>query len=282
MSTLPRNGVNGDIQTPIPTDGVLTLTETPGALLTEASTTGRAHSLTRLTDSLPSTRRFYRREKTRSISSASSTASSAISATSTNIASPSRSSDELNSAIPLSITIRNVDGPPTGTYLDGWPPVNIQPPLDIDIGFVEICVFFPAWLQIQELLIRLMRNAVTQKMLAKLVLSAVGNLDKKNLKKCYDKITRRISLCGKAHFNVDSWDISTARAAGRTEDMTANLWTNPSDMEWAHAKFSEVYSPVSEESWPTGMNRGGLLTQCIEWARDHQDEFPTLDTSNFG
>lgn len=52
MSTLPRNGVNGDvcnslialsqrvltsrsqIQTPIPTDGVLTLTETPGALLT--------------------------------------------------------------------------------------------------------------------------------------------------------------------------------------------------------------------------------------------------------
>ncbi|KAK4505950.1 hypothetical protein PRZ48_003915 [Zasmidium cellare] len=166
--------------------------------------------------------------------------------------------------MPLYATMRNLED----FYSAARPPANVQPPLNVDLGLVEICTFMPDWLLVPELLVRLMRNGADASMLAKIELSAINKLTQPNLNKRRGSHDARMEKHGKACFGVPEnqvWNNAYAQAAGPENDLTANSWTNPTSEAWGSWKLESIYSIVPKENWPKGKDRL-LFTQCLEYA----------------
>lgn len=175
----------------------------------------------------------------------------------------------------------------------GRPPVNVQWPLDIDIGIIEICTFCPDWLLVPEMIARAVRNGWSRQTLAKAILHAENRLTRGNFQTAYGRVQKQISIgCklvegtslasiagGGARFNSDDF----RNSHGLQHDLTANSWrlrgtytsAHPVE-EMGHMRLSTMLSSVV--NWPTGADRL-LLTQCMEYARDHPEE--NLDTRHW-
>lgn len=175
----------------------------------------------------------------------------------------------------------------------GRPPVNVQWPLDIDIGVIEICTFCPDWLLVPEMIARAVRNGWSRQTLAKAILHAENRSTRGNFQTVYGRVQKQISIgcklvegisiasvaSGGARFNSD--DFRNLR--GLQHDLTANSWrlrgtytsADPVE-EMGHMRLSTMLSSVV--NWPTGADRL-LLTQCMEYARDHPEE--NLDTRHW-
>lgn len=175
----------------------------------------------------------------------------------------------------------------------GRPPVNVQWPLDIDIGVIEICTFCPDWLLVPEMIARAVRNGWSRQTLAKAILHAEKRLTRGNFQTVYGRVQKQISIgCklvegislasvagGGARFNSDDF----RNQHGLQHDLTANSWrlrgtytsADPVE-EMGHMRLSTMLSSVV--NWPTGADRL-LLTQCMEYARDHPEE--NLDTRHW-
>lgn len=175
----------------------------------------------------------------------------------------------------------------------GRPRVNVQWPLDIDIGVIEICTFCPDWLLVPEMIARAVRNGWSRQTLAKAILHAENRLTRGNFQTVYGRVQKQISIgcklvegislasvaSGGARFNSD--DFRNLR--GLQHDLTANSWrlrgtytSADSVEEMGHMRLSTMLSSVV--NWPTGADRL-LLTQCMEYARDHPEE--NLDTRHW-
>lgn len=175
----------------------------------------------------------------------------------------------------------SITGSPFAAFQKDRPPFNVQPPLGVDIGLREICVFLPDWLHIVEVIIRLLRNGASRAALAKMQLLPTGELDVVNFTRCKNKIQQQFGESGKLHYAVNKWDITHARDEGAENDLTANKWATHrkgGPVVFEHIKLSDIYSPIPAASFPAGNDRL-LLTQCLEFARDNPRL--DLDTSHF-
>lgn len=171
-------------------------------------------------------------------------------------------------AMPPAYTMVQTPGPDFGKHKCVRPPANVQPPLNIELGMVEICTFMPDWLMIPEVIIRMMRNGANASILAKIELKAIDQLTSANLAKRCDITNKQMSIYGKAFFRVregQEWDITYARNFGPQNDLTANTWRNPTDQPYGAWKLEEIFGKVPRENWPKGFDRG-LFTQCLEYA----------------
>lgn len=167
-----------------------------------------------------------------------------------------------------------------GSDIRNRPPANVQPPINMELGLVEICTFMPDWLLVPELLVRLMRNGADATMLAKIELNAVNQLTSANLNRRRHSIAERMGKHGKARFGIPGdqvWNLAYAQNAGLENDLTVNSWTNPTGEAWGSWKLVSMYSQVPRDNWPKGEDRM-LFTQCMEFAA----AFPAkdLDTSH--
>lgn len=171
-------------------------------------------------------------------------------------------------AMPPAYTMVRTPGPDYGKHKVVRPPANVQPPLNIELGMVEICTFMPDWLMIPEVMSRMMQNRADASILGKIELKAINQLTAVNLAKRCDILNKQMSIYGKALFRVpqgQEWDIAYAQSAGPQNDLTANTWRNPTDQPFGAWKLDEIFSKVPRENWPKGDDLG-LFTQCLEYA----------------
>ncbi|GAB1732909.1 hypothetical protein NU195Hw_g3033t1 [Hortaea werneckii] len=175
------------------------------------------------------------------------------------------------------------------------PPVNVQPPLNIDLTVFEIMTFNPMWLHIPKFTERTVRNGYKRRDLTKMHLLSQNLLTKDNMKRDESKIQKTISfnglmLTGRATTgsNSDKWDSAKfARDNGPQDDLTANSWQlrckydngTKKAMSFGHWPLDRIYNRVQPQFWPTGEDRG-LYTQCLEFAAQHPHL--QLDTSHIG
>ncbi|KAI6829327.1 hypothetical protein KC332_g7371 [Hortaea werneckii] len=175
------------------------------------------------------------------------------------------------------------------------PPVNVQPPLNIDLTVFEIMTFNPMWLHIPKFTERTVRNGYKRRDLTKMHLLSQNLLTKDNMKRDESKIQKTISfnglmLTGRATTgsNSDKWDSAKfARDNGPQDDLTANSWQlrceydngTKKAMHFGHWPLAQIYNRVNPQNWPTGEDRG-LYTQCLEFAAQHPHL--QLDTSHIG
>lgn len=181
--------------------------------------------------------------------------------------------------LPLYATKRNSNSE-YGAYKADRPPANVAPPLNIDLGLMEICTFLPDWLIIPEVLIRVMRNGADARLLAKIELYAIGQLDILTFDRRRNSLVKQMSNQGKPRFGVPVdwvWSIEYAREAGPENDLTANGWRNPTNQPWGAWKLNDIASHVPRENWPKGEDRL-LFTQCLEFAALFPEK--DLDTSH--
>lgn len=175
-----------------------------------------------------------------------------------------------------------------GDLLKGFAPPEVQPPLNIEIGIIEICTFFPHWLQLPEVIMRALRNGWRRSTLAKAQLHAIDNLTKAHLKTASERVQQQICIGGKLFCGMrldERWSTETAiQRYGQQNDLTANNWklrplhTNGPGHKttFVHVKLSDIRAPVPRERYPTGEDRL-LLTQCLEF--DAANPGLNLDTS---
>ncbi|GAB1740082.1 hypothetical protein NU219Hw_g5001t1 [Hortaea werneckii] len=173
------------------------------------------------------------------------------------------------------------------------PPVNVQPPVKIDLTVFEIMTFNPMWLHIPKFTERTVRNGYKRRDLTKMHLLSQGLLNKGNMKKDENKIQKTISFNGlmltgrpTTGSNDDKWDSAKfARERGPDDDLTANSWQlrceydngTKKAMRFGHWPLDKIYNRVQAQFWPTGEDRG-LYTQCLEFAA--QNPQLQLDTSH--
>jgi len=72
--------------------------------------------------------------------------------------------------------------------LDGVPPTEATPPLNLALTIPEVLAFFPQWIQVPDFVVRAIQNDWTRRQLAKCHLHAIGLLDKPNLKREADRV----------------------------------------------------------------------------------------------
>ncbi|KAI6801914.1 hypothetical protein KC363_g5782 [Hortaea werneckii] len=175
------------------------------------------------------------------------------------------------------------------------PPVNVQPPMDINLTVFEIMTFNPMWLHIPKFTERTVRNGYKRRDLTKMHLLSQNLLTKDNMKRDESKIQKTISFNGlmltgrpTTGSNDDKWDSAKfARDKGPQNDLTANSWQlrckydngTKKAMDFGHWPLARIYNRVNPQNWPTGGDRG-LYTQCLEFARQHPNL--QLDTSHIG
>ncbi|KAI6824770.1 hypothetical protein KC340_g5907 [Hortaea werneckii] len=175
------------------------------------------------------------------------------------------------------------------------PPVNVQPPLNIDLTVFEIMTFNPMWLHIPKFTERTVRNGYKRRDLTKMHLLSQNLLTKDNMKRDESKIQKTISFNGlmltgrpTTGSNDDKWDSAKfARDKGPQDDLTANSWQlrckydngTKKAMEFGHWPLARIYNRVNPQKWPTGGDRG-VYTQCLEFAAQHPNL--QLDTSHIG
>ncbi|KAI7550029.1 hypothetical protein KC331_g3440 [Hortaea werneckii] len=173
------------------------------------------------------------------------------------------------------------------------PPVNVQPPMNIDLTIFEITTFNPMWLHIPEFTGRTVRNGYKRRDLTKMHLLSQNLLTKGNMQKDENKIQKTISFNGllltgrpTTGSNDDKWDgAKFAREMGPHNDLTANSWKlrceydngTKKAMTFGHWPLHKIYNRVQPQFWPTGDDRG-LYTQCLEFAA--QNPLLQLDTSH--
>lgn len=183
-----------------------------------------------------------------------------------------------------------------GQSLRGRPPVNVQPPLGIQISMGEIMTFCPSWMQIPDVAIRAACNGYVRDDLARMLLYPAGLLDETNDRPTFiqasARIQAQISQGGKialGYHPKDSklrWNAAdTSRVLGPQNDLTADDWELRCDhrqhekkQRFTHMRLSGIYATVPRNSWPSGSDRL-LFTMCLEYA--HANPHLNLDTSHF-
>ncbi|KAK6384195.1 hypothetical protein LTR65_009767 [Meristemomyces frigidus] len=190
-------------------------------------------------------------------------------------------------------TTRANNGGLYGQHVRNNPPVNVQPPLNMDISILEIMTFFPDWLQIPAFAMRAVRNGYTARDLAKMNLHSMGQLTKKSLETGRTRVTKQFTHGGLIYVGLKPtksgetpWSGDAFRRVhGSQNELTANEWElrwhlsiHARRMEFGHIKLSVIHGRVPPNKWPTGQDRL-LLTQCLEFAR--QNPQLDLDTSHF-
>lgn len=175
------------------------------------------------------------------------------------------------------------------TLLKGRPPVNIRPPLNIDISIVEILTFFPSWTRIPLVVLRAVRNGFTRQELAELLLRSVHPLTTENIKRESERVQQHMRTAGLLEAGIKSWDIkSYKQTAGVQNDLTANQWKLASDYpggctpkgetEWKDMELADIAKSVPDQNWPKGNDRL-LLTRCLEYAANRS--WSELDTTHW-
>lgn len=194
-----------------------------------------------------------------------------------------------------------------GNLIQGRPPFNVQPPMNVDITLTEICTFFPSWFLLPEVAVRAVRNGWGRRDIAKAQLHAANLLDRENLAKAENRIQKQISdggkhFCGLWGADDDRWNSEEQRTAlgeddGKSmvilksaylsranvgkSDLTANDWTfrppkRGTPAEYGHVKLADLVNGVVNPPDPLDQ---GLVTKCIAFAavNPHLD----LDTSHW-
>ncbi|KAF2479529.1 hypothetical protein BDY17DRAFT_313334 [Neohortaea acidophila] len=174
-----------------------------------------------------------------------------------------------------------------GDLIQGRPPFNAQPPLNVDITITEICTFFPSWFLLPEVAVRAVRNGWGRRDIAKAQLHAANLLDRENLSKAENRIQKQISdggkhFCGLWGAEDDRWNSEEQRMAlGQDDDLTANDWSFRPPKRglppvYGHVKLADLVNGVVNPPDPLDQ---GLVTKCIAFAASnpHLD----LDTSHW-
>ena len=170
-----------------------------------------------------------------------------------------------------------------GLLLRNRPPVNVQPPAGIDIGMLEICVFFPSWFLLPDVAMRSVLNGWSRRDVAKAQLYATNQLTKANLLTAENRIQKQISEGGKLWCNLDKgdrWERDKMRERyGLYHDLRADTWKlrcsfdpNQKQVEFGHFRLADIHRSVPVVNWPTGADRL-LLTKCFEY----DARYPQLD-----
>ena len=136
--------------------------------------------------------------------------------------------------------------------MHGRPPFNVSAGGNVlfDYTIIEICTFIPQSLVLPILAMRLVRNGVTRKDLAKAQLYASGQLTIANLKTCEDRIQKQFSDGGKEIYGGATWNAGTATAQGPENDLTAARWAvrSNSNEVFRHYKLTDIVDCVHPES----------------------------------
>ncbi|KAF7192964.1 hypothetical protein HII31_05695 [Pseudocercospora fuligena] len=156
------------------------------------------------------------------------------------------------------------------------PQLGITLPKDVIITAKEICT-------IPEATMRMMRNRVKPEVLATWQVEAVGKAnDEKEFGKRLGVIKHQKAVSGNTMHGRPrnaSWSTKEAEQEGHQDDLTANHWGQVEGTVFGHVRLSDIYGPKLLANWPTGLDRG-VMTQCLEWAYQHQNQYPDLTTQH--
>ncbi|KAK5118707.1 hypothetical protein LTR85_007913 [Meristemomyces frigidus] len=183
----------------------------------------------------------------------------------------------------------NLPGTNYGELVKGRPQPNVRPPFGIDISMVEICTFFPSWLQIPLVALRAICNGYKRDHIAKMQCDVVNITNYNQLKTTRDRIQNHYSFGGKLHCGTPNvtWNSEAyATSTGLQHDLTANEWKLRSKyaggtnvgMEWGDMLLVDIANSVPRANFPSGDDRL-LLTACLEYAVDHPEL--ALDTTHW-